>query len=116
MSTGGNSTNYFCRLLSVFVSFLLVLSLPDYHCLQFKTIGVLVEASELTSLSPRVVFTKQGPVQGFLGPGNVGAHYQPQTDGSYTFRHYSGRPVVEVSDISFCSTLYRLHWPLQHFT
>lgn len=77
---------------SMFLSFLLSL-LPN-HSLHFP--GLLVEATELTSLSPRVVFTKQGPVQGFLGPGNVGAHYQPQTDGSYTFRHYTGRPVVEV--------------------
>lgn len=71
------------RIMCVLTSFLLVaISTTD--------------ATDLNSHSPRVVFTKQGPVQGFLGPGNVGVHYQPQPDGTYAFRHFSGRPIIEV--------------------
>jgi len=89
---------------SVLIS-LIILMFSGNGCFFFVNTVEFVKATELNALSPRVVFTKQGPVQGFLGPGNVGAHYKPQTDGSYAFRHYSGRPVIEVSYrilLSFC--------------
>jgi hypothetical protein len=56
-----------------------------------------VKCYELTQMSPRVVFTKQGPVQGFIGPRVNNPHHLPQLTGSnFNIRQYGGRPVVEV--------------------
>jgi hypothetical protein len=63
---------------------------------------LLVECYDKLEMSPRIVFTKQGPVQGFLGPANVLGgynqlpHYSSGGNTDFNLRHYNGRPLVEV--------------------
>ncbi|CAL8114294.1 unnamed protein product [Orchesella dallaii] len=83
------------NVLPVLISFIVLIFSGNGSFFFINTLG-FVKATELNSLSPRVVFTKQGPVQGFLGPGNVGAPYKPQTGGSYSFGFFSGKPVIEI--------------------
>ncbi|CAL8114258.1 unnamed protein product [Orchesella dallaii] len=83
------------NVLSVLISFVVLIFSGNGSFFFINTLG-FVKATELNFLSPRVVHTKQGPVQGFVGPGNVGAHYKLQPDGSYSLRHYKGIPVIEI--------------------
>lgn len=62
-------------------------------------------ASTLHNMSPRVVFTKQGPVQGFLGPADSGIYHTPHyssggsgsgRDRGFDMRQYNGKPIIEV--------------------
>ncbi|CAG7786510.1 unnamed protein product [Allacma fusca] len=57
--------------------------------------GVIPCVGALSTLSRRVVQTKQGIVQGFLGPGNV--HLPTSSySSSYNFRGLGVRPIVEI--------------------
>ncbi|XP_035714842.1 neuroligin-4, X-linked-like isoform X2 [Folsomia candida] len=62
-------------------------------------------ASTLHNMSPRVVFTKQGPVQGFLGPADSGIYHTPHyssggsgsgRDRGFDMRQYNGKPIIEI--------------------
>lgn len=61
--------------------------------------------SALSTLSPRVVHTKQSIFQGFLGPGN--ARIPKPYSSTYNIHGFGGRPLVEVSTNLFIFHAWR---------